>query len=238
MASVDVLIVVLLSSAFLWNSPVHGVDLSSVCKGLKFGTYPHPNDCQQYVLCVLGNPVLLSCPGGYVFHPEVQFCVQESQYHCNVTDTTASPEVTTTTTPEPSTTLVPECDHRPSWESFFCDDARRTLVANPMNCTQYIHCQLKVPSNQLCRNGTVFNDLYQDCLPGDRETCTLASVREDFCRNRTDGAYAHPFLCNRFVMCVRGELQLESCPPFYVFDPSAGHCVKGSAVTCSSLLKQ
>uniref|UniRef100_A0A182K5E7 Chitin-binding type-2 domain-containing protein n=1 Tax=Anopheles christyi TaxID=43041 RepID=A0A182K5E7_9DIPT len=227
--------------AVLSNVPTEGADLTKLCEGVLFGTFPHPDDCQRYVVCVPGNMIVRSCPVGYAFHPEVQFCVQESLYQCN-TVVTSGPEETTTitttppTTPEPTTTAGPECASRPSWESFFCDNARRALVANPMNCTQYIHCQQEVPRNQLCPTGTVFNDLYQDCLPSEQETCAMASVRGDFCADRADGSYAHPFLCNRFITCVQRQLRLESCPPFFVFSATVAHCVKGSAVACSSLL--
>uniref|UniRef100_A0A182SYW6 Chitin-binding type-2 domain-containing protein n=1 Tax=Anopheles maculatus TaxID=74869 RepID=A0A182SYW6_9DIPT len=223
---------VALTVAALWSAPgVDGAEIGSLCENVRFGSFPHPSDCRQYVMCVLSTPVVLPCPGGYVFHPDVQFCVQESQYRCNTEPST------TTTTPEPSTTTVePECDRRPSWESFFCDDVRRRLVTNPMNCTQYIHCQSNPPQNHRCPQGTLFNDLYQDCLPGDTGSCTLESVGQDFCTSRTDGSYAHPYQCNRFVSCVRQQMRLESCPPFFVFDAARAHCVKGSVLACSSLL--
>uniref|UniRef100_A0A182RAM5 Chitin-binding type-2 domain-containing protein n=1 Tax=Anopheles funestus TaxID=62324 RepID=A0A182RAM5_ANOFN len=230
--AVNVLYVALIVCS-LWNTPVvNGVDLNVLCQDVRFATFPHPNDCRQYVLCILSAPVVVPCPAGYVFHPEVQFCVQESQYQCD------SGAKVTTTTPEPqsTTTLEPECVRRPNWESFFCDGVRRRLVTNPMNCTQYIHCQTDPPRNHLCPAGTVFNDLYQDCLSGDTQSCMLATVGESFCTNRTDGSYAHPYQCNRFISCVQQQLRLESCPPFYVFDSTVGHCVKGSVLTCSSLL--
>ncbi|XP_050080901.1 probable endochitinase [Anopheles maculipalpis] len=223
---------VALTVAALWAaSGAYGEDLNSLCDNVRFGPLPHPSDCRLYVMCVLYTPVVLSCPGGYVFHPDVQFCVQESQYRC---DTEAS---ISTTTPEPtSVTTEPECERRPSWESFFCDDVQRTLVTNPMNCTQYIHCQSNPPRNHRCPVGTLFNDLYQDCLPGDTVSCALESVSQDFCGNRVDGSYAHPYQCNRFVSCVRQQTRLESCPPFFVFDAAKAHCVKGSVLACSSLL--
>ncbi|XP_053660249.1 uncharacterized protein LOC128709286 [Anopheles marshallii] len=225
-----ILYVALLVGA-LWNAPsANGIDLNVLCQDVRFGTYPHPTDCRQYVLCILSAPVVVPCPAGYVFQPEVQFCVQASQYECSAVTTTIP-------TPEPSSTTVePECERRPSWESFFCDGVRRRLVTNPMNCTQYIHCQSDPPKNHHCPTGTVFNDLYQDCLAGDAQSCVGATVGEHFCANRTDGSYAHPYQCNRFISCVRQQVRLESCPPFYVFDPAVGHCVKGSVLDCSSLL--
>uniref|UniRef100_A0A182QCL8 Chitin-binding type-2 domain-containing protein n=1 Tax=Anopheles farauti TaxID=69004 RepID=A0A182QCL8_9DIPT len=214
--------------------PGCSANLTDLCTGVRFGAFPHPTDCRQYVMCLLWTPVVVPCPSGYVYHPGVQFCVQESQYRCEVGTT---PGPTSTTTPEPTTTTTAECVDRPSWESFFCDDVRRAFAPNPMNCTQYISCRSNPPRNLPCRVGTIFNDLYQDCLPGDDHTCTMAGVNGDFCTGRADGSYSHPFLCNRFVTCVREQGRLESCPPFYVFDPRLTFCVKRNAVECSSLLQ-
>uniref|UniRef100_A0A182MXN2 Chitin-binding type-2 domain-containing protein n=1 Tax=Anopheles dirus TaxID=7168 RepID=A0A182MXN2_9DIPT len=229
-----VLYVVLLGAA-LWRVPGCEANLTELCKGVRFGAFPHPTDCRQYVMCVLWNPVVVPCPTGYVYQPEVQFCVQESQYQCPL-GTTPSPAVTTTTTMEPTSTPA-VCVGLPSWESFFCEGVRRAFAPNPMNCTQYFSCQTDPPRNHGCPAGTLFNDLYQDCLPREAGTCAMAGVDPGFCAARPDGSYAHPFLCNRFVTCVRGQVRLESCPPFYVFDPAVSYCVKRNAVECSSLLR-
>uniref|UniRef100_A0A182J0C1 Chitin-binding type-2 domain-containing protein n=1 Tax=Anopheles atroparvus TaxID=41427 RepID=A0A182J0C1_ANOAO len=214
--------------------------LDAICEGIRFATFPHPDDCRQYVVCFQGKPNVQRCPNGHVFNPTVLFCVLESQFPCIEASTTGPPETPST---EPSTepatdpsTVGPGCADRPTWESFFCQDDSRALVANPMNCTQYINCRSNPPRNQRCPPNTVYSDPYQDCLPGDERVCAMGTVDEGFCAGRPDGSYAHPSQCNRFISCVRQQVRHEACPPFFVFDSSVAHCVKGNAVACSSLL--
>ncbi|XP_058061381.1 protein obstructor-E-like [Anopheles bellator] len=220
----------------------------ALCDGVRFATFAHPDDCRQYVVCFQGKPTVQRCPAGYVFNPYVLFCVQQSQYDCRHIPTSTpgppEPEPSSTTEPSvaeelPTSTAVepPGCTAGPpNWESFFCEDVRRALVPNPMNCTQYINCQSSPPSNSRCRPGTVFSDAYQDCLPGDGQACVMDPVCDQFCADRADGSYPHPYLCNRFLSCVRRTVRFESCPPFFVFNPTVRHCVTGNAVDCSSLL--
>ncbi|XP_053679173.1 peritrophin-48-like [Anopheles nili] len=231
--------IALFSVAFCLSGSAEA-SLEALCQGVRFATFPHPTECRQYVVCFQGQANLQQCPAGYVFNPLVLFCVLESQFQCPPVTTPTPAPATSTEAPNSSssTSGTLECVHRPSWESFFCQDARRTFVANPMNCTQYINCRSDPPSNSRCTDGTVFSDAYQDCLPGDGHLCSLATVSDQFCENRTDGSYAHPSQCNRFVSCVRQQVRLETCPPFFVFDPLVAHCVKGSAVTCSRLLNR
>ncbi|XP_049547082.1 chitin-binding domain protein cbd-1-like [Anopheles darlingi] len=220
----------------------------SLCEGIRFATIADPSDCRQFVVCSQGQASVERCPGRFVFHPTVQFCVKESQYDCaHVTTPAPEPEQTDSTETETigSTTAASDsgshdesgCQQKqPNWESFFCENAWRTFVANPMNCSQFIDCDSNPPISRHCPEGTIFNDVYQDCHPEaeDRE-CELATVNAQFCADRPDGSYPHPFQCNRFITCIRRVVRLETCPPFFVFDPSANHCVTGNPVNCSAL---
>ncbi|XP_058170413.1 uncharacterized protein LOC131285570 [Anopheles ziemanni] len=229
----------LLSFVSLYQSVT--ASLETVCDGIRFATLPHPDDCRKYVVCSLGKPSVQECPNGSVFNPTVLFCVLESQFPCNEGTTSGLPETSPTEPPSPPTepsTVEPGCSELPSWEAYFCRDVRRTLVANPMNCTQYINCRSDPPRNYHCPPNTVYSGLYQDCLPGNERSCTIDSVPEDFCEGRADGSFAHPFQCNRFLSCVRQQLRHEACPPFFVFDPRVSHCVVGNAIACSSLLSE
>ncbi|XP_035789365.1 uncharacterized protein LOC118465327 [Anopheles albimanus] len=220
----------------------------SLCEGIRFATFADPSDCRQYVVCSQGLASVQRCPARFVFHPTVLFCVKETQYDCahvttptpepGQTDSTESATIeTTAATAGSGSQEVPGCQQtRPNWESFFCVDAWRTFVANPMNCTQYIDCDSNPPASKHCPAGTIFNDVYQDCHPEaeDRE-CELAPVSAQFCGDRADGSYPHPYLCNRFITCVRRVIRIEICPPFFVFDAAANHCVTGNPVNCSGL---
>ncbi|XP_050098173.1 peritrophin-44-like [Anopheles aquasalis] len=213
----------------------------SLCEGIRFATFADPGDCRQYVVCSQGQASVQRCPTRFVFHPTVLFCVKESQYDCaHVTTPTPEPGSTDSTEPvtiEGTTEEVSGCQQtRPNWESFFCVDAWRTFVANPTNCTQYIDCASNPPTSNHCPEGTIFNDIYQDCHPEDEDReCELATVNPQYCADRADGSYPHPFQCNRFITCVRRVVRIETCPPFFVFDATANRCVTGNPVNCSSL---
>ncbi|XP_058832529.1 uncharacterized protein LOC131690626 [Topomyia yanbarensis] len=182
-----------------------------------------------------------SCPASSVYRPSVSLCVPRTQYRCpnieTIPSTTARPDTTSLSNPsteQPST--PPECPETP-WETFFCRNHISAFIGNPFNCTQYINCESSPPRNQECAPNRVFNLRLQDCIPGNTRTCAIDSVEPNFCNDRPNGNYPHPFECNRFVTCFRGELRVETCPRFYLFDSVAQRCTKGDVIQCSSLVR-
>ncbi|XP_058833571.1 probable endochitinase [Topomyia yanbarensis] len=212
----------------------------SICSGITYGVLPDPTNCQKYYVCIQTKATHNSCPPDFVFRPNVSFCVHRTQYPCSTTEpatsTAANPETTSNSDPiteHPSTPS--ECPETP-WEAHFCRNHISDLIRNPVNCTQYINCESSPPRNQECPSGGVFSLSYQDCFPGNPRTCELDPVESNFCTDRPAGNYPHPYLCNRFVTCFRGELRVEICPPYYLFDRAAQRCIRGDVQQCSSLV--
>ncbi|XP_053685797.1 protein obstructor-E-like [Sabethes cyaneus] len=211
----------------------------SVCNGIIYATLPDPVDCRSYYVCIHSKGTHNTCPHDFVFQPSISFCVHRTQYRCPASDTTTSTTTTTavpTDPPQPET-QPPDCPET-SWEAQVCRNHLSALIPNSFNCTQYVNCESNPPRNQQCPPGRIFSLPYQDCLPGNQATCTFDRLDASFCAERPSGSYSHPYQCNRFVTCLRGEPRVETCPPYYLFDGSALRCVRGDVLQCSSLLAQ
>lgn len=207
-----------------------------VCTETAMGIRPHPTNCRLYYVCVNYKGTVHQCGYNFVFDPRVSFCVHHSMYSCPaVEEPPSSPTPTTTSLPNTSPSTPNECLD-PTWESLFCRNYASTFIRNPFNCTQYIDCEQQPQSNRRCPPEKVFNLQYQDCFPGDPGRCLLEPVDPRFCETRPAGNYRHPYRCNQFVTCFQNSLQVESCPPYYVFDQPTLRCTRGDVLRCSSLL--
>ncbi|XP_055528005.1 probable endochitinase [Wyeomyia smithii] len=229
------LVVVLLSRRISAQEALSPAD--SLCDGITYATLPNPHDCRSYYVCLYSKVFNNTCPPNFVFQPSVSFCVHRTQYPCLDSETTTSSPTSTSTSLQPSEAPEENCPET-SWEAQFCRIHISALISNPFNCTQYINCEV-IPSRNLeCPPGRVFSLPYQDCFPGSPVTCSFNPVEASFCTDKPTGSYAHPYQCNRFVTCFRGEPRVETCPPYYLFDSAALRCVRGDVRQCSSLLTQ
>ncbi|XP_055600590.1 uncharacterized protein LOC129749593 [Uranotaenia lowii] len=215
-------------------------EADAICDGITYGIVAHPTDCTRFYVCVLSRGTLGQCAPYFVFNPQVSFCVHRGQYQCpsdltTTTTTTSAPTQSVPETTPTSTTASSACPETP-WESHFCRDHSSDLIQNPFNCTQYINCEANPVRNDICPPDHVFNLAYQDCFPRNGLTCEMQPLDTEFCSQRAPGNYPHPYLCNRFVTCFRGEARLETCPPYYIFDQALLRCVRGDIIKCSSLL--
>lgn len=53
-----------------------------LCPPNAFGNVPYPNDCRQYIMCMYGTYVLLTCPDNFYFSAETLTCLPEDQVDC------------------------------------------------------------------------------------------------------------------------------------------------------------
>ncbi|KAG5672297.1 hypothetical protein PVAND_002434 [Polypedilum vanderplanki] len=99
-----------------------------------------------------------------------------------------------------------------------------------------------------CPSGTIFPSGGNQCVPGDRSTCTVLSpttttivsttptttttISLNVCEGINIGSIAIPGDCTRFILCLLGEGELISCGNNEVFDQTVGRCVAGNPLTC------
>lgn len=46
-----------------------------ICPSFETEFFPHPKHCDQYYMCIVGQPHLLTCPKGSEFSPESRVCI-------------------------------------------------------------------------------------------------------------------------------------------------------------------
>ncbi|KAL9704477.1 hypothetical protein quinque_007995 [Culex quinquefasciatus] len=57
---------------------------SDICRGIVIDILPHPGDCTQFVVCVLGQPSVDSCPPDYIFYPQIGVCGYGNTETCDI----------------------------------------------------------------------------------------------------------------------------------------------------------
>ena len=93
--------------------------ISAICDetGLEDGQFkPHPYECNKYFECTYNTAILLTCPDGLVFSPELKTCDWPYNVDCvntpypTLPTTSIEPPTEVPTTPEPTTpeTTTPE----------------------------------------------------------------------------------------------------------------------------------
>ncbi|XP_039452946.1 protein obstructor-E-like [Culex pipiens pallens] len=57
---------------------------SDICRGIVIDILPHPGDCTQFVVCVLGQPSVDSCPPDFIFYPQIGVCGYGNTETCEI----------------------------------------------------------------------------------------------------------------------------------------------------------
>ncbi|XP_001845643.2 protein obstructor-E [Culex quinquefasciatus] len=57
---------------------------SDICRGIVIDILPHPGDCTQFVVCVLGQPSVDSCPPDFIFYPQIGVCGYGNTETCDI----------------------------------------------------------------------------------------------------------------------------------------------------------
>ncbi|KAM7358142.1 uncharacterized protein ACRADG_003199 [Cochliomyia hominivorax] len=140
----------------------------------------YPYDCNAYINCTLGCPVMNYCPPDKVFNDFLKICDTPDTAHCTelpmhsttsteettTEQTTTELSTTTSTTTEQTTTVTPEqCIPPPPFiSSDICsDDTQGIYQPYPYNCTAYIKCKGVEPCLEYCENGKIFNTFLGIC---------------------------------------------------------------------------
>lgn len=161
--------------------------VSSQCRNLE--TRPHPYWCSAFYVCRVGFWVLIACPRGLVYNPNIRRCdfpnnvdcVDDPAFTTPPWETPTAPPVPTRTIPtrttSASTRTVPTFTTRSTRttttrrprENFTC--AHQSVSTIPhQNCEYFYKCINGKAIEMKCQDGLMWNP--------DRELCDLAGSYE------------------------------------------------------------
>ncbi|KNC24175.1 hypothetical protein FF38_11146 [Lucilia cuprina] len=221
----------------------------------------YPYDCNAYINCTHGCPVMNYCQPDKVFNDFLKICDTPDTAHCielplTTMATTTTEETTTTspvqTTTELTTTTIPyECIPPLMVEEDICSSLgySEEYQSYPYNCSAYVICQGDKPCLEYCENGKIFNALLGICdedveceelpLPTTTTTATPITttlppdVNPDLCQGKEDYTiYPYAGDCSQYLQCLKGEVKLESCPNGWLFNSQLMLCDKASEEVC------
>ncbi|KAK6990131.1 hypothetical protein BgiMline_013406, partial [Biomphalaria glabrata] len=207
-----------------------------------FFIYGHPEDCQQFFLCVFGTPYLMSCPATTSFSELLGVCVDRY----SPKDICAQENA------------VRECSRGAS------------LLAHPQLCHRFYNCSLVVETSSIlgryqdeCPYPQYFDTLEKVCKPysevscldrlevkdkceyskayecTDVEHCEDCQAVFPSCQGLTDGIYPNPekLWTTFYLTCTDERVATFTCPPFLdkpgIFSPRDKKCVSLYEVSSS-----
>ncbi|EDV96450.1 GH15193 [Drosophila grimshawi] len=186
--------------------PPPGIEMT-YCKNFADGSvHRYPYDCNAYINCTHGWPVLNYCEPDKVFNQVLSICDTPETAQCEPlplppTTTTAEPTTTTitteltTTTAEPTTTTTittttedGQCGDPPlGIEEDYCEPLGNGFYTYPYNCNAYISCRNGCTGMAYCIPDKLFNPWLHicdtpnsvQCNPEPYPTSTVATTESD-----------------------------------------------------------
>ncbi|KAL7732682.1 hypothetical protein ACLKA6_013601 [Drosophila palustris] len=151
--------------------PPPGIN-ETFCRNFKDGSvHRYPYDCNAYINCTLGWPVLNYCAPDKVFNQHLLICDTPETAQCE-----PLPLPSTTTTIEPSTTTTPddgECVAPPvGIEDDFCWSLGNGFYVYPYDCSAYLSCRNGCTNLAYCIPDKLFNSLLHICDTPNSVQCT------------------------------------------------------------------
>ncbi|XP_034655873.1 mucin-2 [Drosophila subobscura] len=222
---------------------------AELCAGQDVGTsYPYPEDCSQYYLCLGGSQwVLAPCIYGSYFDPKTMNCgpnvsptaCQEGEATTAATTTTEKITTPTPTTEKPSTTPVATTTTTQEPSGGICGDRDEgENIAYPKDCNKYIVCVSPIPIAFYCPAGSYFSSKFQNCASWEDSDCdqdastTTASpgitqppLEPTICTNSSRDTFPYPDNCQWFIRCVDDYIyMMDVCNCGEYYDPISGKC--------------
>lgn len=170
---------------------------------------PHPESCEQYVACVNGFPRVMECAPGLQWDQIREKCDLPANVGCKIQ------------VPEPELNYV-------------CEPSTTYVTRHPNNCQQFIVCSNGVRRVNQCAESLLFDPVNLRCDFAANVNCVLPEATVDYnCDPSRDFYFApHPNNCKYFIMCVRGNRQIERCASGLIFDWIHLQCNTASTAVC------
>ncbi|XP_016982970.1 mucin-5AC [Drosophila rhopaloa] len=141
------------------------------CRGYKDGSvHRYPYDCQAYINCTNGWPVLNYCIEDKVFNKYLLICDTPDQADCEElplpTTTTEIPTTSTTEEDDQTCGPVPE-----GIEEDYCEPKGNGFYEYPYNCSGYLACKNGCTDLDYCQPDKLFNTWLHICDTPDSVWC-------------------------------------------------------------------
>ncbi|XP_065359263.1 chitin-binding domain protein cbd-1-like [Calliphora vicina] len=219
----------------------------------------YPYNCNAYINCTMGCPVMNYCPTDKVFNNFLKICDTPDTAQCielPLPTTTEQPTTTTeeTTTELITTTDIPEqCLTPLAVDKHICSNQYQgSYLPYDYNCTAYVICKDEEPCLEYCENGKIFNSLLGICdddiechelplpsTPQEPETTTTISITlppdvdSDLCQGKQDYTiYPYEGDCTQYLECKDQEVIVENCPQGWLFNSKLMLCDEASEDVC------
>ncbi|XP_062713076.1 uncharacterized protein LOC109421758 isoform X2 [Aedes albopictus] len=178
------------------------------------------DNCYEYYQCRNGNPYPLTCPRDQLFSEEMQRCVDQDAFECEIEHL-----------PPPVTPTPGICT----------DVADGVLVLHPQYCNRYYLCVNQVGIATTCPLGQWFNELSQTCSNALNVDCPHGPTTPPpdpfaIC----DGVFDYRFVknehyCYRYFQCIGGTPYPLVCHDGMWFDEVRQRCDRSEYVECDAL---
>ncbi|BFF99126.1 uncharacterized protein DMAD_07097 [Drosophila madeirensis] len=200
-----------------------------LCPGGVDGLFVHPFDQTKFLNCKAGKVAVQGCQPGYVFSISMGQCQLKSQLVYS----------------DYVTYIVSEISYEYSMILSACPGGTDGLHLYPYDAGKYVRCSAGKMSIVECGPQLAFSLSQKACRPrrqvtaGDRvkfweelQVQTTYSYQDSqtlqsplrACPRSLQGNFPYPFHAGHFVKCQNGLLQVESCPPGFVFSLSQRVC--------------
>lgn len=179
-----------------------------ICQGLTNGVFVGSNlDCSGWVQCHLNEIHTCGvCPDGLYFDTPLQRCTYSSLVTCTV--------------PQPELICTPGLINR---------------VPVPDSCSLYYQCLGQGdPIQHSCAEALHFDEVTENCDFIDNVRCMREPVVVECPATSEPFSYVpHPWLCDRFFICINGESFERTCFEGTHFDPTVDQCLPIDQAQCT-----
>lgn len=194
---------ILVVIAFASLSSVSAVD--RFCTNILGGRFvANPRSCQHWIFCQ--NQVATAegvCPGIYYFDVEMQMCRYPHFVECQFD----AVDVT-------------------------CESMDLEWHPHPNNCDQYVACISGFPRVINCAPGLHWDPIRQLCDVPANAQCQIVPELDYTCDPTRNYITVHPNDCQKFIVCVGGEMRMNQCGQGLFFDPANLRCDLEENVQC------
>lgn len=164
-------------------------------------THSHPENCNQYVVCVDGFPRVQNCADGLYWDQANGRCDFPTNVECHIQ--------------EPDRELI-----------YYCEPDTVYVTRHPFECQKFIVCVNGDRRLNRCAENLLFDPKNLRCDLEANVDCVLPEAEVDYeCDPTRDLYFApHPTSCDYYLVCFAGHRQLRRCAEGLRFDWITNQC--------------
>ncbi|XP_053685795.1 uncharacterized protein LOC128735329 [Sabethes cyaneus] len=234
--------------------------LTDMCQGRPNDQrYPHPEECDKYVICTDNLPTVNECVRGNVIQPGTGACAAGNAETCGLYDDLC--EERNIQHPgfcdvyidcQSETTVAIPCSRGAIWDqdntrcspgtvdpcellTVCSEEDKEEGAARPHPiCDIFVRCGTEGDTIVECPSGEIFDETAAGCAPGDSETCELHPEVNICAEVPDDTLLPNPDVCDSYYRCEAGDPLPVLCPPGNIFVENG--CAPGDRVGCENYI--